>query len=319
MFSIYALAISCGSSSVDKESRLAISGGKKIDDTAPLQVKKSVVAIAKNPDFYSEVSGHRSSYCSGVIIAENIVLTAAHCADIRAATLIVFGDELRVSAKEPAKYSRQVTQAIKHPGYPDRIIYENAMEIIRNDFIDSPDSWLRDNPGKKPNDLALLKFSGELPKGYGPANLDFRTELPAGTKATLAGYGITRTTNIADTTHLRWVDEVNVHVSSEEANARSWHLVGDTVGLDDLTSGEHARGACSGDSGGPAFVDVGGELKVSGILSLGEINNISAGSPAYFCLAHKTGEESKPGNIYTKIGDYRDWLIEASSRLGAEL
>ncbi|MES2857178.1 MAG: trypsin-like serine protease, partial [Bdellovibrionota bacterium] len=56
------------------------------------------------------------------------------------------------------------------------------------------------------------------------------------------------------------------------------------------------KGACYGDSGGPAYVEIEGKLHVAGVTSRGE-------------------EECLIATIYTSTAAHVDWISEASQRL----
>ena len=61
-------------------------------------------------------------------------------------------------------------------------------------------------------------------------------------------------------------------------------------------------GACVGDSGGPVFANVGGELAVMGVISVA------------------TGPKNSEGcgglTIVTPLVRYRDWIVEQAKRMG---
>jgi len=108
--------------------------------------------------------GHRlhegRTYCSGEIIAPNLVLTAAHCMDGKLEDFVIhFGPD----ATKPEAI-RQSTAYYVHPHF---------------------------DPIEMTNDLAILEFDGGLPVGYSPITLAENAKgLNRRRKITLAGYGI---------------------------------------------------------------------------------------------------------------------------------
>ena len=94
----------------------------------------------------------------------------------------------------------------------------------------------------------------------------------------LAGYGVTLTRDNPDTGILR---QVTTSIKSASSTAQR------------ITVGAFMAGACAGDSGGPAYIEDGGEYKVIGATSTGaEI--------AGYCLGIL--------NNYTDIRYYTDWI-----------
>lgn len=210
----------------------SIIGGKKIQEDDI--IGKSTVALVA--DIITTDGKREQGICTGSLLRSNVVLTAAHCipqgpAVKESSIYVVFGKDLR---KQNQVKVRLVT---------DYVIHEKYGKANLN--------------GEDDNDIALLKFSGELPEGYQLAELlqDEALVQPA-TKVTLAGYGFVWTDgeeSYSDNT-LRRVD---VSVIENFGNTE--------VVLDQ----SQGRGACHGDSGGPAFLEVNGKQLVWGITSRG--------------------------------------------------
>jgi len=100
--------------------------------------------------------------CTGVLIADNAVITAAHCASELKGGKISFGFQLRKLQFRP------ITQYKVHADYD-----EGAMGIV-------------DHPV---NDLLVVQFSGGLPAGYSPAEISDQDLIQNQTRVIIAGYG----------------------------------------------------------------------------------------------------------------------------------
>jgi secreted trypsin-like serine protease len=306
-----------GAATATRTTQEAITGGLPAQGSAPEAVRTSVVALAPNADFFGSGNA-RSAYCSGVLIGEGLVLTAAHCVELmdRVMTLVVFGPDM-VSAKR-AKTYRQATRVVKHPGYPDYYVEQPWGRALRNDYVDAPEKWMSDHPGTAPDDLALVAFQGGTPAGYAPAELAAADdEDPSSTL--LAGYGVTSSTKLDDSGVLRYVDDVEVYAADDDTRARHFLAAATTLDVARILRGERPRGACPGDSGGPAFVHAKDGLRLSGILSLGEGERAGPDSTMVLCLGHAPGGAPKVGNLYTDVRAYRDWIGATSRALTAGL
>lgn len=170
--------------------------------------------------------------CSGTLIAPNLVLTAAHCVDPKAEDLkIIFAPEMK---KAPKELIRNVNKAIVHEQYKE--------DVQANDM----------------NDIAVLRFDGEAPTGFQAAPMLFQPGyLQNKIKTIVAGYG------------LSWT----VLVSGGSGTLRTTKLPIDDVNFSqtEVMLGQSLRrGICSGDSGGPAYLEINGQLYVWGVASRGD-------------------------------------------------
>lgn len=197
--------------------------------------------------------------CSGSIVDVDLVVTAAHCiSDHPEKMRVIFGTNLR--DKKTIVATLPVVGALQHP----------AWKTTSNNQIDT-------------NDIALVRFSGSLPQGYKPATLLPSTNvLQVGSSVILAGFGTSDGVNGTGSGVLR---RVTVNVAHP--------YYGKTEIEFDQS---HGRGACHGDSGGPAFYAEGGKPYLFGVTSRGaDPCNVSV--------------------IYTKIEAHRDFLAQASASL----
>ncbi len=170
--------------------------------------------------------------CSGVLIAPDLVLTAAHCVVERASYRVVAVDR----AFRP-RTTRAVAAAI-HPTFV-------------------PGTTPRTQPGI---DLALLRLEHPLGADFTPLDPRRAGRVGTGEAVTLAGYGIIaegqrrtartlRQTSLVSVGPLQVANQVLVVVDPEYMAARS------------------GAGACRGDSGGPILAGTGAGYQLLGIVS----------------------------------------------------
>jgi Trypsin len=170
--------------------------------------------------------------CTGVVLEQDLVLTAAHCVYAASSVVTIVGPVAGRLFR-----LADVTQAVPHP------LYDPAK-----------------NKGRVA-DLALLKLAKPLRNTFGPAFLSPRP-VPSRARVVLVGYGMSsagnRTTSgTARMTMLRVLNQLNnLLMLSDDAPS------GAAVRL----------GGCGGDSGAPAFAITGGVPTLVGIVWGGEQN-----------------------------------------------
>lgn len=193
----------------------------------------------------SLVNTAQGSICTASILSSSILLTAAHCVDGEPSDLVVVFNR---SIEENPLVTRQVTA-----------------------YTVSPVWTARQNEPLNNGDIALVHFEGGLAPGYKAAKiLADASKLADGQAVTLAGYGNSDGKNGTGAGKLRWVETT----IKKAAYTKSEILVEQSKG----------KGACHGDSGGPAYVkDTKGGYVVIGVTSRGvdDPNNDCSVSAAY--------------------------------------
>jgi hypothetical protein len=165
--------------------------------------------------------------CTGSILADDIVVTAAHCVVADPANIrIVFAttiDNLQQSAVAPI-----------------------------DAYVANP-KWKGDaSKGIDQGDIALIHLTQPLPAGYHPATLLSQSDtLSPGEDTILAGYGIT---------------DAGTQNGAGTLRQTTVQVAGDLGNTEEILDQSHGTGACHGDSGGPAFVQAdSGDLLLWGL------------------------------------------------------
>ncbi|WP_283130169.1 S1 family peptidase [Enterovibrio norvegicus] len=172
-----------------------------------------------------------SGYCGGAIIADNYVLTAAHClTKFSAQELTVFaGNEVWLDG-EPI----EVSTMFIHEDYDDKSFFA---------------------------DIALLKLSGSLPSNAQSISLisaseqsELETEMGISMPNNffVSGWGATSADGVSETILLKGVSMTGVSDSSCGWNYDSNYQFNSAFANSIICANNtQAAGACSGDSGGP--------------------------------------------------------------------
>lgn len=186
-----------------------------------------------------------ASSCTGTIISENTILTAAHCVPERAGRGAISFTNNVSCATQSVKVSRPVTSHSVHPKYK----YGQAVYGATND-------------------IALIRFSGGLPAGYKKRDLpsyDYRLKKEA--RLVLAGYGQANYNDETSSGVLRY------KYSSAKQIVTSVHYTLEDLQINlpnTILIKQYEGGVCSGDSGGPLYVqEPYGKLTLLGITSAG--------------------------------------------------
>jgi secreted trypsin-like serine protease len=226
--------------------------------------------IAATTVFISGEEDEGTYFCSGSLIDQDMVVTAAHCVQgaldgslrIIFTRQVTFGDDGTPTLTDSSPEVHPVYGSVFNPQYDPNYA------------------------GADQHDIAVIRFKGNLPDGYKTATmLNASVALTANETVTLAGYGTTQPDGSDSGGELRKVD---VQIAS---------MLGKTEVVLDQSQG---KGACFGDSGGPAFVTTSGQLLLWGLTNRAYPDNVTD-------CAHES--------VYTRITAYSDFVSSSEASL----
>jgi hypothetical protein len=211
------------------------------------------------------ITSDRGSFCTGTAIARDLVLTAAHCVLPGANYKLIEFDAQR----QPTL--RDVTQVARHPQF--------SLQTL--------------NAHRATADVALLKLATRLSTAPAPLQPP-RDRVAVGERFVVQGYGLSVRGDGKSGGALR----AATLVATGQPGNLQLRLI------DPATGGENAGlGACTGDSGGPAFQDTRGRLELYGVVSwsTGPRNTLGCGGT--------TG--------VTPLELYRGWIVDTARKMGS--
>jgi secreted trypsin-like serine protease len=209
------------------------------------------------------------TFCTATAIARDLLLTAGHCIEPDGAY------KLADTVPGQVPVLKDVARTARHPQFDIRRLSSHLATA----------------------DVALLKLAGPAPARVTPARLGDAGEVVAvGDTFTVAGIGVTvhganRLDGLVHTATLT----VTGHPSSLQIRLFDPATKGVSAGL----------GACTGDSGAPAFRAENGGLVVIGIVSWSTGPNLTGGCGGLTGL--------------TPLALYRSWIVDTAKSLGSPL
>jgi hypothetical protein len=215
------------------------------------------------------VLGSAGTACTATAIARDLLLSAAHC--------VHAGDEYKLVASAPGEppVLKDIVRAEADPQFDIKRLFGHLATA----------------------DVSLYKLAEPLPAKISPAPLGAADEpIAVGDAFVVAGYGVTVRGDGRTGGTVRAATLVATgHPSALELRLYDPKTKGDTPGL----------GACTGDSGAPAFRDKDGRNVVIGVVSWSTGPKLQGGCGGL------TG--------VTPLARYRAWIVDMARMLGSPL
>ena len=211
--------------------RLALAFSVFVVISAPAAAMVGNAYVVPNAAARPEVMlvGSRGNFCTGVAIARDLVLTAAHC------------------VQAGAEYKQVELDAQRQP------IMKDVLAVARH-----PQFNLKTMLAHRATaDVALVKLA--TPLNVTPVPLmNTRPRIAVGERFAVYGYGMAVRTDSNTSATLR----AATLIATGQPGNLQLRLV------DPATNGARdGLGACTGDSGGPVYADAGGSFAVIGVVS----------------------------------------------------
>jgi secreted trypsin-like serine protease len=215
------------------------------------------------------IDGSGGTVCTATAIGRDLLLTAAHC--------VQPGSEYKLLENPASREAKlkDIVRIERHPQFDLKRLFAHLATA----------------------DVALIKLADPLPAKIPPARLGSESETVAvGDPLVVAGYGVT----VRGAARLDGVVRGATLVATGQPGSLQIRL------SDPRTKGESAGlGACTGDSGAPAFREENGSLAIIGLVSWSTGPKLTAGCGGL------TG--------ITPIVRYRSWIVETARALASPL
>lgn len=235
-------------------------------------------AVAAEDQLLSTValvdSGAGEFFCTGTLVGPTVVITAAHCFIKEDQSGWIEPDDAAVgfstlgAVPVPRARRRGIARFTVHPGFDlDGAGSDDASGVGRDD------------------DIAVVVLDGPVDAQAPTAMLpgERLADVVAGAALTISGYGVTDLNPARD-------QAGRLHIGQTTLIRRSAHEL--------LAGGGDVADTCNGDSGGPAYVEVGGRRYLAGVTSR---------------AAHDAEAECGDRGIYTLVTPYLDWIAEVAA------
>ena len=255
--------------------------GSEIDQTSIIGGTDANLNYAKQNGIVGIYDQANGGICTGSLIAANVVLTAAHCVDVQFPDKTIIFFDLSLS-----EISKQV-----QAGNNSNI--RLSTRVARHELYGSN----KQDTNKSSNDIGLILFEGTAPEGFKlatVANSTLARALRTGAEVTLSGYGLNKFKKNPVTGRpvisegsgiLRMVSKIKI--------------LSVMPSLEEITLDQSkGKGACHGDSGGPAYL-FDKKLKKNILIGL---------------TSRGTGDCNQIA-VYTSVIGYEKWIIENLKQL----
>ena len=277
--------------------RLAIVGLLLLFKYAKAVVDGSDAETSRYPYFAVIVRPTTNSFCGGVVVHDDILLSTAHCV-LMAAENRDDGLEYVVDSDDIVRNRRVVINPSTREEFVDQDDETSGFLRITQVLLHPSFGALDPRLHRTEHDLVAYRINTTTPLASAVLNSDVSHPTPDQT-VTVLGYGATRR-NGRDNAPVLQQSPLRV---VSPALCEAWYTNLHDANLDICAQGENGSNACFGDSGGPLVIqgDNNREDRVVGIVVHGPEEVIDSNA------TELCGDPAWP-EVYARVSAYTDWV-----------